>query len=148
MNLEEELKALVKKLGEHKSGYALCGGLAVAVHGYPRATIDIDLWAKSKKDVFEIKTLAKQLGFEFVADPMSFYNEKVIIHRVSKIKDNDFLIIDIIEYEELDNNNDAIEMVQWDDIELPVLTKEALIFTKKYRNNELDQSDIKKLSNE
>jgi hypothetical protein len=72
----------------------------------------------------------------------------VIIHRVSKIKDNDFLIIDIIEYEELDNNNDAIEMVQWDDIELPVLTKEALIFTKKYRNNELDQSDIKKLSNE
>jgi hypothetical protein len=42
-DLYEEFKAIVSALEEHRIDYAVCGGLALAVHGLPRATVDIDL---------------------------------------------------------------------------------------------------------
>ena len=42
-DLYEEFKAIVAALGEQGIDYAVCGGLAMAVWGAPRATVDIDL---------------------------------------------------------------------------------------------------------
>ena len=43
LNLYEELKALATAFDAGGVDYALCGGLALAVHGHPRATKDIDI---------------------------------------------------------------------------------------------------------
>ena len=43
MDLYQELILVVDCLEAAQIEYALCGGLAVAVHGYPRFTKDIDL---------------------------------------------------------------------------------------------------------
>ena len=43
MDLIAELSAVIHKLHEKQIPYALCGGLAVALHGYVRTTQDIDL---------------------------------------------------------------------------------------------------------
>ena len=43
LDLLEELKNVLARLEQDGVPYALCGGLAMAVHGYPRATVDIDL---------------------------------------------------------------------------------------------------------
>jgi hypothetical protein len=43
LDLFEELKAVIASLDKGGVPYALCGGLAMAVHGYPRATVDIDI---------------------------------------------------------------------------------------------------------
>ena len=43
MSLLKELSALVSALDENEIEYAVCGGLAMAVHGFARATLDIDL---------------------------------------------------------------------------------------------------------
>ncbi len=40
--LEAELRELVRLFNEEKVSYALCGGMAVGIHGYPRFTQDID----------------------------------------------------------------------------------------------------------
>ncbi len=145
MNLAEELKNLVVALGDENVQYALCGGLAMAVHGYPRATMDIDLWAHSANEVARIKTIAKRLGFEFSADPMLLHEGKVIIHRVSKIHNHDFLLLDIIEFNELKDKVIKIENNNWEGIALPVIDKETLILTKKYRHSEQDRADIENL---
>jgi len=42
LTLESELRELVQRFNEAKVEYALCGGMAVALHGYPRFTKDID----------------------------------------------------------------------------------------------------------
>ncbi len=42
VNLEEELRTLVRLFNDAKVSYALCGGMAVAIHGFPRFTNDID----------------------------------------------------------------------------------------------------------
>ena len=42
MNLRDELIILVRALNEAKLEYAVCGGLALTIHGFVRATQDID----------------------------------------------------------------------------------------------------------
>jgi hypothetical protein len=41
--LFEQLKLLVGLLDREEIPYAICGGLAMAVHGRPRATVHIDI---------------------------------------------------------------------------------------------------------
>ncbi len=43
LDLFEEFSSLVVTLNQAEIRYALCGGMAMAVHGVPRATEDIDL---------------------------------------------------------------------------------------------------------
>ena len=43
MNVYFEFIRIVEVLNASKVPYAVCGGLAMAVHGYPRATKDIDV---------------------------------------------------------------------------------------------------------
>ena len=43
MELFAEFSQLVKELNREQVDYALCGGLAMAVYAFPRATLDIDI---------------------------------------------------------------------------------------------------------
>ncbi len=43
LDLLEELRNIIARVDAAGLPYALCGGLAMAVHGNPRATVDIDL---------------------------------------------------------------------------------------------------------
>lgn len=84
--LFDEMTALARAFDEAGIEYGLCGGLAMAVHGYPRATIDIDflIRAESLKKGYEI---AGELGYDIKGLDMSFKERAVEIRRVSKIDD-------------------------------------------------------------
>lgn len=66
-----ELEGLIDAFEAAGVGYAVCGGLALAVHGYPRATKDIDLLIRSEV-VDEAVTVAKLVGFDVPARKMTF----------------------------------------------------------------------------
>lgn len=58
------LERLVKVLNQQKIPYAIVGGVAVALHGAPRGTIDIDIVIKHTARVFKsVETCLKGLGF-------------------------------------------------------------------------------------
>ena len=46
INLPQDFKEFLKLLNAHRVRYLLIGGYAVAYHGYPRATADMDVWVK------------------------------------------------------------------------------------------------------
>lgn len=46
MMLNEDYKDLLLALSAEKAKYLLVGAYALAAHGYPRATMDIDIWVK------------------------------------------------------------------------------------------------------
>lgn len=46
MALSRDLKEFLKSFVEHEIAFMLVGAHAVAVHGYPRGTEDIDLWIR------------------------------------------------------------------------------------------------------
>jgi len=66
-----EFVALVRAFEEGNVEYALCGALALAVHGAPRATKDIDVIAR-REDADRIREMTKRLGFAFEALPREF----------------------------------------------------------------------------
>jgi len=44
--LNNDYKDILLKLSDRKVKFLLVGAYAMAVHGYPRSTMDIDLWVK------------------------------------------------------------------------------------------------------
>ena len=42
--MNEDYKDMLRTLSEEKVKYLLVGAYAMATHGYPRSTLDIDLW--------------------------------------------------------------------------------------------------------
>jgi hypothetical protein len=52
-------------LNAHQVDYLLIGGYAVGYHGYPRATVDMDVWiARNPANAKKIVTVLKEFGFQ------------------------------------------------------------------------------------
>lgn len=47
----DDLKLLIRVLNEHGADYLLIGGYALFIHGYHRATVDIDILVRPSEDV-------------------------------------------------------------------------------------------------
>ena len=62
MDLRDELLGLVDRLTAEEIDYALCGGVALAIHGHPRFTKDIDLLLR-REDVDRAVAAVASLGF-------------------------------------------------------------------------------------
>jgi len=45
-----DFKEFLRLLIEHEVEYLLIGGYAVGYHGYPRATIDLNVWIGRSRD--------------------------------------------------------------------------------------------------
>ena len=55
MNIQPDFKKLLALLEEHQVEYMIVGGYAVAFHGYPRFTKDIDIYFIGKEDLIKNK---------------------------------------------------------------------------------------------
>jgi hypothetical protein len=96
--LFEQLKLLVGLLDREEIPYAICGGLAMAVHGRPRATVDIDILVQ-QEDLEMVLAVGKKAGFNVPAGEMNFAGGKIKIRRLSKIAPeyaNDVLTLDML----------------------------------------------------
>ena len=64
IHLPPDFKEFLKLLNAHKVEYLLIGGYAVSYHGYPRATIDMDIWISMNPDnADKIVAVLKEFGF-------------------------------------------------------------------------------------
>lgn len=60
-----DFKDFLKLLNDKKVEYLLIGGYAVAYHGYPRATNDIDIWiAINPSNAERIVAALREFGFD------------------------------------------------------------------------------------
>ena len=50
MILNQDFKEFLQSLNEHNVRYLIIGGYAVAFHGYPRYTKDLDVWLQLDQD--------------------------------------------------------------------------------------------------
>lgn len=57
-------KEFLRLLTSHKVEYLLVGGYAVGYHGFPRATIDIDIWVeRSEENAVRVVGMLEEFGF-------------------------------------------------------------------------------------
>ncbi|MEA3186378.1 MAG: hypothetical protein QOD99_208 [Chthoniobacter sp.] len=147
LSIDRELKAIVTRLQELRIPYALCGGLAMAVHGYPRATLDIDLLSL-RDSTQDISTAARTLGYTLTAAPMTFADGDVRIFRISKLspEDEDVLPLDILSLSPAIEAMLTTEETEWEGVQLCVVDARSLICLKRLRNNAQDLADIERLT--
>lgn len=64
MILNPDFREFIQLLNEHKVKYLIVGGYALAYHGYPRFTQDIDFWLwTNKENAGNILAVLKDFGF-------------------------------------------------------------------------------------
>ncbi len=95
LDLRVELEALTRNLGAAAVPYAVCGGLALAIHGHPRATRDIDVLT-DPPNIDRLKAVARTQGFVLEALPMTFRSSGITIHRLGRVRGNQVLTLDIV----------------------------------------------------
>jgi hypothetical protein len=150
LDLYDEFNKVVTLLAEHTIDYALCGGLALAVYGIPRATIDIDLLIMPES-LETVMPLARELGYKKETLPMRFTDRGIEIRRVSKIDQDsgDILMLDLLLV------TPAIlpvwksrKEVAWEHGTLWVVSRDGLIALKSLRGSGQDLEDISRLKKE
>jgi hypothetical protein len=95
LDLFEETVALLAELERRGTPYALAGAIALAIHGAPRATTDIDLLV-APPDLDTVLAIARARGFAIDALPMRF-SDGLEIRRVVRAEGSDLLTLDLTE---------------------------------------------------
>lgn len=116
----------------------------MAVHGYPRATVDIDMLILSD-DVQSAIEEAVNIGYDLKAGSILLGKGTIHIQRVTKIDttDGDTLWINFLLVSEPLKEiwNNRVAMI-WQDRDVTVLSKQGLIKLKSIRSSKQDLADI------
>lgn len=147
--LLQELLDITSAFEKNGIEYAVCGGLAMAIHGFARATMDIDLLIhpESLEKAYQI-AVAK--GFDIKGLDMSFKERAVEIRRVSKIDDDgEVLSLDLLLVTpQVDDVWETREQVILSENQLFVVSKQGLIKMKTLAGRPQDLADIERLQND
>jgi hypothetical protein len=143
----DEFQNLIKRLNQEQIDYAVCGGWALAIHGAPRATVDIDLLVLTEK-LDAVWEIAKELGYWVEGLPLSFDNGIIEIRRISKIDEEtktlftiDFLLVT----EGLKRVWETRENIDFEDEKVWTVSRDGLIFMKNLSGRHKDLGDIESL---
>ncbi|MGH2650439.1 MAG: hypothetical protein ACRDHK_04425 [Actinomycetota bacterium] len=140
----EETTALLAELERQRLPYAIAGAVALAIHGVPRATTDIDLLVEPQ-DLDAVLGVARVRRFTVEALPMKF-SDGMEVRRVHKLEGPEMLTLDLL----LVNPNLATvwasrERVSTEHGEFWVVSRQGLIQMKAWAGREQDLADIRRL---
>ena len=147
--LLDELSQLISALEDGGIEYAVCGGLALTIHGFPRATFDIDVLIRpeSLEKAYEI---AAEFEYDIRGLDMSFKERAVEIRRVSKIdEDGEVLPLDfLLVTPHVEDVWETREKLIWQNKTLWIVSRKGLIKMKELAGRDKDLIDIDRIKNE
>lgn len=148
MDLVAELHAVVRALDSCAIPYAVCGGIAVVIHGHVRATKDIDLLVRPE-DMARTLAALEPIGYDMRAHPMTFgaaTPKQGVVQRVTKVDPPTTLTVDLLEvnaaYQGLFDDR---ELYEWQGARLTVVSRAGLIVMKTIAGRTQDLADIEAL---
>jgi hypothetical protein len=146
MNIQQDFEELLGLLEELKVEYLIVGGYAVAFHGYPRFTKDIDIFFNpSLENIRNLQRALIQFGFPAQELPIDLFQSKenVITFGVEPIRVDIISEIDGVEF------SDAWEKKvrgSYGRVEVNFISRIDLIKNKKSTSRLQDKADAEKLS--
>jgi hypothetical protein len=153
MDITDELRALIEAFDKERIEYALCGGMAMAVYGRTRATVDIDLLILPDT-LHEVLGIADSLGYTIRGKDLSFKDGAIEIRRVTKIDPDegederevlplDLLLVTPAILPIWESRREA----HWEGKKLCVVSSDGLVGLKRLRGSAQDLADIESLTN-
>lgn len=148
MDLVTELHAIAAALARAGLRHAICGGVAVTIHGATRSTKDIDILI-APGDVAAALEVVRPIGYKFAALPLVFDEgtaRERHVQRVSKIEGNEHLVLDFL----LERAAFAGLLANPVEIVLPegplwVVPRDVLLAMKRLAGRNQDLADLEKL---
>jgi hypothetical protein len=144
IDLLEDFRALVFGLEREDIEYAVVGALALAVHGFPRATKDIDLLIR-RESLAAVLRVAETIGYRFLAEPMTF-RDGTELQRVTKVSGEDHITLDLLLVnEQLEDIWASRQQVQSQRGTITVISRGALVEMKARAGRPQDLVDVDRL---
>lgn len=148
VNLVDELHAVSSALANAGIRHAICGGVAVTIHGATRSTKDIDVLV-APGDVPRVLEVVRPLGYAFAALPIVFdegTSKERHVQRVSKIVAGQHLILDfLLATASLSGFLEGAIAITLPEGPLMVVSRDTLLKMKRLAGRAQDLADIEKL---
>lgn len=146
MNTHPDFEELFRLLEEHHVDYMIVGGYAVAFHGYPRFTKDVDIFFEfSSRNVARLRAALVAFGFEEQNLPEEAFTTRGNIltfgaapSRVDLIND-----IDGVRYADAKPN---VARGAYGKVEVPFIGLDELIQNKRATSRAQDKVDVEELT--
>jgi hypothetical protein len=143
--LTDDFKEFLRLLNANRVDYLLVGGYAVGLHGYPRATVDLDVWVRATGDNAErVLSAPRALGCDSPAlGPALFTDPRSIVRfGVPPFRIEVMTAIDGVEFEACRTR--AVEF-DVDGVPVPVISLADLKVNKRAAGRHKDLADLENL---
>lgn len=145
MKLKDELLKIVVGLDKAGIDYALCGGLAVAVHGHPRMTKDIDILIRPES-LEAAKAALANIAYDLESGLFRFNpntDRESQMYRVSRAEGHHLITLNLMlvapVFEPVWNDRETVSLGE---IMIKVVSKNGLITMKKIAGRPQDIADV------
>ena len=143
--LPQDFKEFLQLLNDNKVEYLLIGGYAVGYHGYPRATVDMDIWiAIEAKNAEKIVLVLREFGFNVpeLSAELFLKKDQVIRMGVPPLKLEILTTISGVKFDECYKER-VIDQI--DDIAVNIISLRHLKINKKHSGRHKDLNDLENL---
>jgi len=145
MELYPDFKELLELLNAHKVDYLIVGGYALALHGAPRFTGDLDIYLSTHRDnAVKVMTVLKEFGFGAVNLTTDDFtqDDQIIQLGVPPVRIDFITSIDGVEWDTAWSNR---EKGNWDQVPVHYLSRNDFIENKRASGRHKDLADIESL---
>jgi Nucleotidyl transferase AbiEii toxin, Type IV TA system len=148
MNLTDEFTALIVGFQAANIDFAVCGGLAMSLHGFPRYTKDLDFLVQPA-DLPRILEITQKCGYDKEVEILSLgprESPTCEIRRINKFRGEDHLMVDFIFVSRRLEDVWAGQVAfSWQGLTVPVVSAAGLAKMKRLANRPQDLVDIETL---
>lgn len=148
MNLISELSAVIRAMASAQIPYAVCGGIAVTIHGFPRTTRDIDLLIQPA-DLDRTLDCVRGVGYNLEGGmiPLGFGEPfERDLFRISKALGSELMTLDLLLVNPLlESAWSTRSQYEWQGEQLTVVSREGLAVMKRLSRRPQDLVDLERL---
>ena len=141
----EDYRDILQSLSDEDVDFILVGAYALASHGYPRATMHIDIWVRATPDnAVKVYRALSKFGAPLDAVSVSDFSEEGIIFQIGVAPRRIDIITQIsgVNYIEASESADSMEI---DGLTIKILSAEHLIRNKLATGRPKDIDDAENL---
>jgi len=148
MDLIDEFSNLTAALSHAGVSFAVCGGIAVGIHGFVRFTEDIDLMIL-EEDLELALSVARSLGYSVDSGRIPLLRGtpwEHTVYRVVKVEGREFLPLDLVLVnEEMRSIWEDCGIFQWQGRNIQCVSRQGLMEMKRRAGRSKDLIDLEEL---
>ena len=141
----QDFSEFLKLLNAHHVEYLLIGGFAVAIHGYPRATADMEVWvARRRSNAERLVTCLREFGFDSPSLTPELFDtpDRIVRMGEAPIRIEILTEIDGVDFDECVSRSVMREV---DGESIPVISLDDLKINKRASGRPKDLDDLEHL---